>query len=136
MARPKSVPGSKGSRTKSKEQSVTGNSVNPSEMGAAAETGPQDSKPDAQLAISVPDSRPVPLAKVANDAATAPEPRKMEVVKNDSRKNVVPINLEDEIRRRAYELYQQRGGSAAGSEAEDWLTAEREVKQRYRPQSA
>jgi Protein of unknown function (DUF2934) len=49
--------------------------------------------------------------------------------------NLVPINLEDEIRRRAYELYQQRG-PASGSEAEDWLTAEREVRQRYRQQSA
>jgi len=48
---------------------------------------------------------------------------------------VVPINLEDEIRRRAYELYQQRGASG-GSEAEDWLNAEREVRQRYRQQSA
>jgi hypothetical protein len=56
-------------------------------------------------------------------------------MKNDSRKNVVPINLEDEIRRRAYELFQHRG-SGSGGEAEDWLTAEREVRQRYRQQSA
>jgi hypothetical protein len=48
---------------------------------------------------------------------------------------VVPINLEDEIRRRAYELYQQRG-AAPGSEAEDWLAAEREVRQRYKQQQS
>jgi hypothetical protein len=48
---------------------------------------------------------------------------------------VVPINVEDEIRRRAYEIFQQRG-HAAGDQAEDWLAAEREVMQRYRQQRA
>jgi hypothetical protein len=46
------------------------------------------------------------------------------------KKNVVPINLEDEIRRRAYELFEQRAG-APGSEQEDWLRAESEVLARY-----
>jgi hypothetical protein len=46
------------------------------------------------------------------------------------KKNVVPINLEDEIRRRAYDLYEQRNGSS-GSEQEDWLRAETEVLARY-----
>ena len=63
------------------------------------------------------------------------EPRKLELRKTEPRKNVVPINLEEEIRRRAYELYQQRE-PGRGSEAEDWLTAEREVMQRYHQQSA
>ncbi len=48
----------------------------------------------------------------------------------EAKKNVVPINLEDEIRRRAYELYEQRNG-APGSEQEDWLRAESEVLARY-----
>jgi hypothetical protein len=43
---------------------------------------------------------------------------------------VVPINLENEIRRRAYELYEQRNGGP-GSEQEDWLRAENEVLARY-----
>ena len=60
--------------------------------------------------------------------------RKLGVVKAD-RPSVVPINLEDEIRRRAYELAQQRGFES-GHETEDWVTAEREVRQRYRQQSA
>ena len=64
-----------------------------------------------------------------------PETRKLEVMKNESRKNLVPINLEDEIRRRAYELYLQRG-MGNGYEAEDWFHAEREIRQRYRQQSA
>jgi len=38
----------------------------------------------------------------------------------------IPINREEEIRRRAYELYQQRGNNA-GSELEDWLQAEAET---------
>jgi hypothetical protein len=75
-----------------------------------------------------------PAEVAAAEVKKAPEPRKMEVVRSEPRKNSTPpptpINLEDEIRRRAYELYQQRG-TASGSEAEDWLTAEREVKQRY-----
>jgi hypothetical protein len=59
-----------------------------------------------------------------------PEPRPAE-----QRKNVVPINLEDEIRRRAYELYLRRG-NASGSEAEDWIAAEQEIRQRYHQKSA
>jgi hypothetical protein len=64
-----------------------------------------------------------------------PESRKFEIVKNDSRKNIVPINLDDEIRRRAYELAERRGFEL-GHENEDWLAAEREVLQRYHQQSA
>ena len=48
----------------------------------------------------------------------------------EAKKNVVPINLENEIRRRAYELYEQRNGGP-GSEQEDWLRAENEVLARY-----
>jgi len=48
----------------------------------------------------------------------------------DTRKNLVPINLDDEIRRRAYELWEERGYEA-GHQEEHWLIAEREVRQRY-----
>jgi len=51
----------------------------------------------------------------------------------DSRKNLVPINLDDEIRRRAYELWQERGYES-GHQEEHWLLAEREVRQRYTQQ--
>jgi hypothetical protein len=57
------------------------------------------------------------------------------VVKNESRRNLVPINLDDEIRQRAYELYEQRG-AVGGNEADDWFNAEREVRERYHQQSA
>jgi len=41
------------------------------------------------------------------------------------RENPVP-NVEDEIRRRAYELYEQRGRED-GHDVEDWLLAEEEL---------
>jgi len=134
MARSKSIPGSKTSRAttpaakeKEQEQIGTGDAVRSSAVNAG-EAPPVEVAAEGKVA---------PEAKVMPAARTAQEPRKLEVVKNESRKNVFPINLDDEIRRRAFELYQQRGtGSGSGSEAEDWLNAEREVRQRYRQQSA
>ena len=115
MARSKSTSGGKAGRTNTnKEQTGTGNSADLPDVKAIAATVPAEVTPEAKV---------------------TPEPRKFEVLKTEPRKNVLPINLEDEIRRRAYELYQQRG-SGSGSEAEDWLTAEREVRQHYRQQSA
>jgi hypothetical protein len=46
------------------------------------------------------------------------------------RRSVVPINLEEEIRRRAYQLYEARG-CMPGHENDDWLVAEREILTRY-----
>jgi len=46
------------------------------------------------------------------------------------KKNIVPINLEDEIRQRAYEIYEARGRTP-GNQHEDWLCAEREILARY-----
>jgi len=40
------------------------------------------------------------------------------------------LNLDEEIRRRAYELYLQRNG-APGDQNKDWLIAEREVRARF-----
>lgn len=62
-------------------------------------------------------------------------PRKPSIVKSDARANLVPINLEDEVRRLAY-LLSERRGFEPGHETEDWLTAEHEVRQRYHQQSA
>ena len=59
-----------------------------------------------------------------------------EVRKDGKPSNVVPINLEEEIRRRAYELYLERratagGESGNGNENQDWLIAEREIRSRH-----
>lgn len=40
-----------------------------------------------------------------------------------------PHRVEDQIRRRAYELYEARGGED-GHEVEDWLKAEEEITTR------
>jgi hypothetical protein len=59
-----------------------------------------------------------------------------EVPKNGKPANLVSVNLEEEIRRRAYELYLQRRATAGnenvnGDENTDWLIAEREIQMRY-----
>ena len=58
------------------------------------------------------------------------------VRKDGKPSNVVPINLEEEIRRRAYELYLERRATAGGetgngNENQDWLIAEREIRSRH-----
>ena len=64
-----------------------------------------------------------------------PTIRKPEIVKSEGRANLLPINLEEEVRRLAY-LFSERRGFESGHETEDWLNAEREVRQRYHQQSA
>ena len=49
---------------------------------------------------------------------------------SEQTKTSPPTDLELEIRRRAYELYEQRGYTP-GHENEDWLVAEQEVLARY-----
>jgi hypothetical protein len=67
---------------------------------------------------------------VRRKAATKPE-----IVKSDTRATIVPINLEEEVRRLAY-LMAERRGFEPGHEAEDWFAAEREIRQRYHQHSA
>ncbi|MGB8064694.1 MAG: DUF2934 domain-containing protein [Candidatus Sulfotelmatobacter sp.] len=61
--------------------------------------------------------------------------RKPTIVKTEARASIVPINLDDEVRRLAY-LMSERRGFDPGHETEDWLAAEREVRQRYRQQQS
>jgi hypothetical protein len=67
--------------------------------------------------------------------ATSKKARKPEIVKAEPRSNLVPINVEEEIRRLAY-LLSERRGFEPGHETEDWLVAEREIRDRYHQQSA
>ena len=108
---------------------------------------------DAKDAASIPGTAPIVSAdngSATTQTATAPgteDPpetrktapkktvRKPEIVRTDARATLVPINLEDEIRRLAY-LYSERRGFAPGHETEDWLAAEHEVRLRYHQQSA
>lgn len=77
----------------------------------------------------------VETMKTERKTATAKKARKPQIVKAESRSNLVPINLEDEIRRLAY-LLSERRGFGAGHETEDWVTAEREIRERYHQQGA
>jgi hypothetical protein len=52
-----------------------------------------------------------------------------------SRLRHTPINLQEEIRDRAYELYEQRGG-LDGFDLEDWLQAEAEIRDAARTDKA
>ena len=74
----------------------------------------------------------VPAPRAATDSSPSDsksEPKKMGIIKGETRPNLVPINLDNEVRRRAYELAEQRGFES-GHETEDWLNAEHEVLQR------
>jgi len=71
-----------------------------------------------------------PVASEAVKSKTRPE-----LVKASARTSVVPFSLEEEIRRRAYELYESRGASS-GCETDDWLVAEREILERYQENRA
>jgi hypothetical protein len=137
MARIKSTSG-KGNRT-GKTQDNLPNPASIPDVSAApvTEVASTEVKPEAPAALAVrsatgPQTTPESKPETRPEATTT---KMFEVRKPDIRKNVVPINLEDEIRRRAYELYQLRG-PGAGNEADDWFTAEREVMQRYRQHSA
>ncbi|MFZ1132792.1 MAG: DUF2934 domain-containing protein [Terriglobales bacterium] len=50
---------------------------------------------------------------------------------------IAPVNVEEEIRRRAYELYLERRATAggdsgnSGNKDQDWLIAEREILSRH-----
>ena len=65
---------------------------------------------------------------------TRPKARKTKKALSEVRKNVVPINLDEEIRRRAYELWEQCGYQP-GHEHEHWLNAEQEILSRYSQES-
>ncbi len=71
-----------------------------------------------------------------NQVITMPEAGSVPQVRRATPVNASPIDLESQIRLRAYELYQERGRNS-GQEKEDWLRAEREVRARHtRQQSA
>jgi hypothetical protein len=81
--------------------------------------------------------------KAVQPAAVETSPVIEKVIEKQARKsdkaatvtaiNRSTVNLEDAIRRRAYELYLERratAGADQGDESQDWLLAEREVRSR------
>jgi hypothetical protein len=134
MPRAKSPSTGKISRATTKDQAAATNPMIPNDNPMAVTAAASAPAPAKEVQPETPEVKTTtPEVKAA--AAPAPETKKFELHKSEQRHKVVPINVEDEIRRRAYELSQQRG-QGAGSPAEDWLAAEREVMQRYRQQRA
>lgn len=74
-------------------------------------------------------------AATTKNTTTRRPAKKPEIVKSEPRANLLPINLEEEVRRLAY-LLSERRGFESGHEAEDWLEAEREIRQRYHQHTA
>src|ERR1700722_14768586 len=80
--------------------------------------------------------------EVRSTETRSPEIRSAEIRGNVTPINVAPVkpaakkiqasavNLDEEIRRRAYELFLERKG-VAGDPAADWFVAEREVRARH-----
>jgi hypothetical protein len=98
------------------KKGISDQSVTPVEAAAAAST------------VEV--SAPEPVSNEPKKSAGKPS-----IVRSEPRANLVPINLEEEIRRFAY-LLSERRGFVPGHETEDWLTAEHEILQRYHQHSA
>ena len=101
--------------------------------------GPKKSNGEAVTTTVV-----TPSVAVENNGANGGEPlmaaakkstRKPSIVKSDVRASIVPINVDEEIRSLAY-LLSERRGFEPGHETDDWLAAEREVRQRYHHHSA
>jgi hypothetical protein len=130
MARPKSP--KKLNAVKPAATPVTDNTIPAapvSENAAALSTGPLAT--DATIAS--PSESKANTAPKKKAPASGPAIGKIGIVKTDARATVLPINLEEEIRRLAY-LFSERRGFEPGHEAEDWLAAETEVRQRYHQQ--
>jgi Protein of unknown function (DUF2934) len=89
-------------------------------------TGKQPRKSTrAKKTISGASETEVPLATGADVASS----KASSTTEADGLDALQDQSVDDRIRRRAYELYLARGGSG-GSEMEDWLEAERQVRNR------
>jgi hypothetical protein len=104
------------------------------EVSAVHNVVPKADSVSETAAASVPEERHIDMQTDMQTAASR-KTRKPEIVKTELRSNLVPINLEHEIRQLAY-LLSERRGFQPGHETEDWLSAEREVLDRYHQQTA
>jgi hypothetical protein len=121
---------SKSSKTNGVKEAVSATETQPTDIQQAAGI-PQPTAAVQPTALVEPATK----VEARQPKVTKNPSAKLETVRSETRGTVVPINLEDEIRRLAY-LLSERRGFAPGHENEDWLTAEHEVLQRYRQHSA
>jgi DUF2934 family protein len=120
-----------------KEYSIMARQKFPKKTNGVKETVPttDNATPTSEMNFGPAEASAAVTAPETTTKETRKPTRKPEIVKTEPRANLVPINLEDEIRRLAY-LLSERRGFEPGHESEDWLVAEREVRQRYHQQSA
>ena len=109
----------------------------PKKTNDAKETVPitTSAAPVSDASVAPAEAMAAPSLTKNRKTETKKTARKPEIVKAEPRSNLVPINLEDEIRSLAY-LLSERRGFEPGHEAEDWLAAESELRHRYHQQRA
>ena len=98
----------------------------------APTAAPVEATPTPIVAAEVVPSTSTSATSTIEAKKAAPRPT---IVRSEARANLIPINVDEEIRKLAY-LLSERRGFAPGHEAEDWLAAENEVRMRYHQQSA
>jgi hypothetical protein len=85
------------------------------------------------MATKPPGERPRKTSSPKKSVTKQPTPinsRQSAVLENTPATSTQP-GIEEEIRRRAYELYEERG-RLHGFEQEDWARAEAEIRNKYR----
>jgi len=117
-------------RTTSSRSKKNGNDLPVTPVVAAAAETPLTEVRAEQTAHLDVKSQAVTAPEVTTPEIKAPEVKEPRKALTEVRRTVVPINLEEEIRRRAYQLYEERG-CTPGHENDDWLVAEREILTRY-----
>jgi hypothetical protein len=116
---------------------------------------PRTSKKNVEVKEALASTAPVSAVTAAAETAASPVPEVVVTPEKTSRRtamargevrpsaipanlgstNLVPMNLDEEIRQLAY-LLSERRGFTPGHETEDWLAAESEVRTRYHQHSA
>lgn len=76
---------------------------------------PRNTPPTNKQVITMPEAGTVPIRRSASPDKPG------------------PMDLENQIRQRAYEIYEERG-CTPGRETDDWFQAEREIQARHHQQ--
>jgi hypothetical protein len=97
----------------------------PKKVAAKKSPAKKAAAPKKTVAPKIASSTPVEAEQVAGSAPVAAPAEKILTAKP------APSVLYEEIRRRAYELYHERGGHHGSHEA-DWHRAEAEVREKYK----
>lgn len=66
-----------------------------------------------------------------NEIAETPSKPTASVAKDIATVTTRTVDIQEAIRERAFQLYQERGGQH-GADLEDWVRAEREINERFR----